>query len=311
MKTRLCFAVALLVTTTGAVAGPATPKPQELFYRAPAGNGTAIVAAARDGSNTSTLLTSGGPMTIDVGSGSSGVMAVSTSTGLQLLTYAKNSSGVFARTGLTTLVPGVMRATALDISPDGTRIAYRGGDGNHLMVYTIADGSTVEWASGNYVWDVVWARDGASIVYVSADPTVNVSHLYEVTAPGQVNDVFDIPNIDRVEVSRLNGNVLLLSYNNSSGQAVIGTWQLPSGTSAGGWINPSISDLSVANRGVFSCDDSYLIAGSSGHAGAQIWYTRTLPSGSDLLINKVGANAEPQSWSSCPSTALQFRVVRH
>lgn len=314
---RLYFTAVLLATSAPSISAVTSPQAQEIFYRAPAGRGTQLVAAARDGSNVSSLLKSDASLyfSFDVGSRDSGVVAVSTQAGeLQLLTYAKNSTGVFATTSVRTLVTGIPRAAALDLSPDGTRIAYRGGDGTKLMVYTIADGTNVEWDSGTYVWDLAWARNGASIVYIDHAASGNPTHLYEVTAPHQITDVLDKPYMDQVEVSRTQGDVLLLSYTGDDGQqSLIGTWQLPSATSAGGWVNSSLAGRAVANRGVFSCDDHYLIYGSSGHAGAQTWYTRDLPSGADLLINKVGANAEPQSWSSCAAVSpandpLQFRI---
>jgi WD40 repeat protein len=261
-----------------------------------------------------------GSLYFDVGSQDSGVMIVSTPTGeLQKLTYAKNSSGIFARTGLTTLLSGLPRATALDLSPDGNRIAYRGGDGTHLMVYSISDGSIVEWSSGPWAWDFAWTHGGASIALLEqTNPVDGRSHLYELTGPGQRTEILNMRYMDRVEVSRTDSTLLLLSYNSEDGQQTfVGTWRMPSGATAGTWVAPSLAGRSVSNRGVFSCDDKYLIYGSSGHAGAQEWYARALPAGADLIINKVPSNAEPQSWSSCVAAttatgdAFQFRQPSH
>ena len=333
-SSRLYFAAVLLVT--GGVAMSAKPsagaKPQEIFYRAPAGKGTQLVAAARDGSNVSSLFSGTGSLyfNFDVGAQpgtSGGTIVIGTRTGeLQLLTYAKNSNGVFARTGVTTLLTGITSGAAVDLSPDGNRIAYRAGDGTHLRVYTISDGTDVEWSTGPWAWDFAWARGGASIALLDQTDRVDGrSHLYEVTAPNQLSEILTMRHMDRVEVSRTDGNVLLLSYNSEDGQQTyVGTWQMPTvnldgTTTPGAWINPAIvgGGTTFVSRGVLSCDDSYLLYGGSGPAGQQIWFTKTLPSGSPVPITKVGSNAEPQSWSSCTSTAttisdaFEFREVAH
>jgi hypothetical protein len=321
---RVSFAAALLVASVSGPAGTTTPQPQQIFYRALLGKQIAIQAAAKDGSNISTVFKTNGSINFDVGSQDSGVIAVSTDSAFLLLHYVKSGSQYVLSGSPQTLLTGFTRATSLDLSPDGTRIAYRGGDGNHLMVYTVGDSAPVEWDSGKFVWDLAWARGGASLIYLDHAPS-GLTHLYEVTGPGQVSDVLDKPYMDRVEVSRLDGSKLLLSYNSDDGQQTfVGTWRLPTtnpdGTpNPGAWVAPALAGggTAVANRGVLSCDDSYLIYGSSGHAGAQIWYTRNLLSGADVLINKVPANAEPQSWSSCATAATQtndafeFRTVSH
>lgn len=315
-----CLAATLImVTHAGIAATPAPAKPQEIFYRTGAGKTTQLVAAARDGTNVSSLFTDSGTLffSFDVGSADSGSIVVGTRSGeLQLVTYAKNSSGVFSRTGVTTLLTGIPQGTAVALSPDGTRIAYRGGDGTHLMVYTIADRTNAEWSVGPWAWDFAWARGGGSIALLEqSNPIDGRSHLYEVTGPGQRSDILNLRKIDTVETSHTDGDVLLLSYNSEDGQqTLVGTWRLPSATVLGGWVSPRLAGRTVANRGVLSCDDGYLIYGSSGSAGQQTWYTRTLPSGSDLLMSKVGANAIPRSWSACPTAittnaAFQFRVV--
>ena len=304
----------VLVTTAPSLAGPAAPQDQQIFYRAPSARGTEIRVAAKDGSNMSSLARFNGSMVFDVGSLASGRIAVSSADGLQLLGTAKSGTQ-FVKTDLQTLAnSGVTGATALDLSPDGTRIAYRGGGGTRLMVYTIGDSAPVEWDSGIYVWDLAWARDGASIVYMNHAVSGQPTRLYEVAAPNQRTEILAKLHMDRVELSRLQGDLLLLSYNSDDGQQThIGTWRLPSATSPGEWVSPSLAGRAIANRGVFSCDDAYLIYGSSAKSGAQTWYTRDLPSGVDQLITKVGANAEPQSWSGCPATssqdAFQFRVI--
>ncbi len=320
MKTyRLCLAVILLVTTASVTAAkPSAPKAQEIFYRALSGKNTVIQAAARDGSNVSTLYSGAGPLLFDVGSQDSGVIIVSTPAGeIQKLTYAKNSSGVFTRTGLTTLVSGLPRPATVELSPDGSRIAYRSGDGTHLMVYDMNDQSNTEWSSGPWAWDFVWARGGASIALLEqTDPIDGRSHVYEVTGPGQRSEMLNMRYMDRVEASRTDGNVLLFSYNSEDGQETfVDTWRMPSDVAPGAWVTPAIvgGGSTFVSRGVLSCDDGYLIYGGSGPAGQQIWYTQTLPSGSSVLISKVGSNAEPQSWSSCtaaatPNDAFQFRV---
>jgi hypothetical protein len=331
-SSRFYFAAFLLVTSGMAVAGKPTvgAKPQEIFYRAPAGKGTQLVAAARDGSNVSSLFSGTGSLyfNFDVGAqpgSSGGTIVIGTRAGeLQLLTYAKNSSGAFARTGLTTLLSGISSGTSVDLSPDGNRIAYRAGDGTHLRVYNITDHSDVEWSAGPWAWDFAWARGGASIALLEqTNPVDGRSHLYEVTGPGQRTEILTNRYMDRVEVSRTDGNLLLLSYNSEDGQQTfVGTWRMPTAnedgtTTPGAWINPAIvgGGTTFVSRGVLSCDDSYLLYGGSGPAGQQIWFTKTLPSGTPVQITKVGSNAEPQSWSSCaPSTtandAFQFREVK-
>lgn len=333
-KRHLYFAGALLVTSGVAVAAkPVTggAAPQEIFYRAPAGKGTQLVAAARDGSNVSSLYAGTGSLffNFDMGSqpgSSSGKIVIGTRTGeLLLLTYAKNSNGVFAPIGQPrTLLTGITSGAAVDLSPDGDRVAYRAGDGTHLRVYTISTGTDVEWSTGPWAWDFAWARGGASLALLEqSNPTDGRSHLYEVTAPGARSEILNMRYMDRVEVSRIDGNVLLLSYNSEDGQQTfVGTWRmsttgLDGNTTPAYWVNPAIvgGGTTFVSRGVLSCDDSYLFYGGSGPAGQQIWFTKTLPSGTSVQITKVGSNAEPQSWSRCASAAtsasdaFQFREV--
>jgi hypothetical protein len=313
-KSCLFLAVILLASAAPAPAAAPPPQDQQIFYRAPSSRGTEIRVAAMDGSKISALAKFSGSIVFDVGSIESGLIAVTSTAGLQLLTYTKTGNQ-FVKTGLQTLSnSGITGARALDLSPDGKRIAYRGGDGTKLMVYTIGESSPVEWDSGPFVWDVAWARDGASIVYMDHAVSGQLTRLYEVTLPHQRTEVLSKRYMDRVEVSRTQSDLLLLSYNSDDGlQTHVGTWRLPSGTSPGGWVSSSLAGRTVANRGVFSCDDSYLIYGSATKSGTQTWYTRSLPAALDELINKVGSNAEPQSWSSCPTAAsegdpFQFRV---
>lgn len=323
---RLCALFGLVALASPLQAGkPGSSQPQEIFFRASTGKGTQLVAAARDGSNVSTLFTDSATLYFgyDVGSADSGVIILGTRAGeLKLLTYAKNSAGVFAQTSVRTLRTGIASSSAVDLSPDGTRIAYRDATDGALMVYNIADGTTTEWSRGPWAWDFVWARGGGSLVLLEqSNPDDKRSHLYEIVTPGERVEILNRHYMAAVEVSRTDGNVLLLSYNSEDGQQTfVGTWRMPmsnaDGTSAPGeWLNPSLAGRSVASRGVLSCDDSYLLYGGAGPAGQQMWFTKTLPSGPDTQISKAGANAIPQSWSRCPTPAttagdaLIFRKV--
>lgn len=169
---------------------------------------------------------------------------------------------------------------------------------------------------------LVGENDGArteaveqAIVYMDHALPGTPTRIFEASAPQQFAEVLAKTGMDRVEVSRTQGDLLLISYNSDDGQQTLaGTWRLPSSSSPGGWESPSLAGRTIANRAVFSCDDSYLIYGSSSKSGAQNWYARDLPSGIDQIIGKVTANAEPQSWSGCPATSttidpFQFRVV--
>lgn len=297
---------------------------QEVFYRAPYGKGTQLVATARDGSNLSRVYEDTGSLYFgfDVGSADSGVIIIGSRTGeLRLVRYAKNTSGVFARTSVTTLVSGINPGSAVDLSPDGTRIAYRAATGGALMVYDFNDGTSTEWLRGPWAWDFVWARDGASLVLLEQqNPSDQRSRLYELRVPGQAVEILNHRRLDAVEVSRLKSNELLLSYNADDGSAHVGTWRMPTtvsdgSTSPGEWIVPSLAGRSAAFKGVFSCDDRYLLYGGAGPSGHQLWFTKTLPTGADVAISKAAANAIPQSWSRCATapassaSALEFREV--
>jgi hypothetical protein len=299
-------------------------QPQEIFYRAPYGKGTQLVATARDGTNLSRIYEDSGSLYFgfDVGSADSGVIIIGSRTGeLRLVQYARNSSGVFGRTNVTTLLSGISLGSPVDLSPDGNRIAYRAATGGALMVYNLTDRSNTEWLRGPYAWDFVWARDGESLVVLdqSSQPDRR-SRLYELRSPGQAIEILNHRRLDAVEVSRLKSDELLLSYNSDDGSAHVGTWRMPiassdGATSPGEWIVPSLAGRNAAFRGVFSCDDKYLIYGGSGPSGQQIWLTKTLPSGADVAISKAAANAIPQSWSRCATppassgSALEFREV--
>jgi hypothetical protein len=258
----------------------------------------------------------------DVGSADSGVVAIGSFAGeLKLLTYARNAAGVFATKSVTTLLSGLPQSAEVDLSPDGTRIAYRGSTAGALMVYDIATKTSETWSSGPWAWDFAWIRGGAAIAMVgNRNQNGEPSRLYEISGPGQRVELLSLRQIDAVDVSRTDPNVILLSYNSEDGsQALVGSWRLPVTSpdgivTNGGWIQPNLAGRSPAFKGTWSCDDRFLIFGGSGAGGQQQWFTRDLPSGTAQLVAKAG-NATAQSWSRCASSpnpssdAFIFRTV--
>lgn len=320
------LAASAVALTSNAGAGKPGPSPtasQEVFWRAAKGSGTQLLATARDGSNASTLYTDTGSQffRFDVGSADSGLIAIGSATGqLKLISYGRNSAGVFAPLTVTTLLSGVPNSTEVDLSPDGTRIAYRGAGEGSLMVYDIASGTSEMWSSGLFAWDFAWIRGGASIALAEHSNPIDLrGHLYEVAGPGQRVELLNVRNIDAVDVARTDNSLLVLSYNSEDGKALVGSWRLPTtaadgSTTAGAWLNTNIPGRDPAFKGTWSCDDHYLIFLGSGPAGQQIWFTKDMPSGPDQVLAKA-ANAVPQSWSRCPTpasaatSAFDFRVV--
>lgn len=322
------YIVALISSVFGSAAvgqKATTLKKQEIFFRVPDGKGTKLVAAARDGSNVSTVYRDTGSLyfSYDVGSADSRQIAIGTRTGeIKVLTLGVNASGQFFQESVRTVLTGAAGGSDVDFSPDQSSIAYRGsGSTGNLMVLDLNTGQTLEWLRGPWAWDFVWARNGGSIIVLEQNsPADGRSHLYELTSPNQPVEILNSRYMDRVDISRLDPSVLLLSYNSEDGaQTFVGTWRLPitnsdGSTTSGTWINPSLAGRAVSSRGVFSCNDTFLMYGGAGPAGRQLWFTRDLPSGADIQVSGAAANAVVTSWSKCPSpptssSAFDFREV--
>jgi hypothetical protein len=299
---------------------PSPAKAQEIFWRAVSGKTTQLLASARDGSNVSVLYTDTGGsfFRFDVGAADSGLISIGSVAGeLKLLRYVKNSAGQFVQQSIETRVSGLPRSPETDISPDGSRIAYRGANGS-VIVYDINAQTSETWLSDFYAWDFAWARGGSSIVVAQSSP--ERPRLFEVVGPGQKTELLSLRNIDAIDVSRTDPNLLLVSYNSDDGQsAFAGSWRLPTtaadgSTVPGGWVVPNLAGRNSTFKASWSCDDRFLIFGGTGSGGQQVWYTRDLPSGAEQPIAKAG-NATAQSWSKCatpPSTssdAFNFRTV--
>jgi hypothetical protein len=201
------------------------------------------------------------------------------------------------------LLTGIASRGNPEIAPDGQRIAYRAGDGTSLRVYDRRDDSIVEWASGPWMWDFVWARDGASILIIEQGSPVDMkSRLYEVAGPGQsLQELAMFVRADSVEMSRKDPTLALLSYNSPDGsRALAGTYRLGATAGTPGvFVNPDLTGRAANSKPVFACDDSYMLYGSATKSGNPVHYRRDFATNQDVLLSRLGSGSFPQSFGSC------------
>jgi Tol biopolymer transport system component len=274
---------------------PASSDPQ-LAYRLPDGKGTKLVVSTESGANQMTLYKSSASFRFDLAPRGQREVAIvdgfSSSPTLKLLTYDINTSGIYAQSGVQTLT-SARGSGNVDFSPDGTKIAYiccSDGTNETLAVYDLTDCSITPWATAPFFWDITWFRGGASIAYSTQIPTA----LYELTGPGAAPQLLYTGQgqLD-IDSSRTDPEALLLSYNDTSGDARIGLWK-----------NGAFTDSNLANSarswvGNLNCrDDKLVYGGVQNNSGSQAFYVRDLNTGTVTLVSK-NSNIMPQYWPTC------------
>jgi hypothetical protein len=209
-----------------------------------------------------------------------------------LLNYSVNTSGVYVPGDLVPL-GSASPSGSVDVSPDGTKIAYADGhNSDHLMVLDLTTGEKTQWAEGVYYWDVAWFRGGASLVYATNIPL----EIREVTAPMATPQLLysNGQGEIHVETASSNPNQLVISYNDTTGAARIGLWE------AGvGFVNPDLANSDRSWFGNMNCTGTKLVYGGvQNTSGSQAYYVRDLNTGSVTLLSK-NSNIMPQYWPTC------------
>ena len=282
----------------GGGGGAAPPPNPQIAYRLLSGKSVKLVVANEDNSNQATLYTSPKPFNFDLAPHAQRQIGLSTGTGaasrLSLLTYTVTGSGTFATSGIVDLTPA-REGTRMDFSPDGRRIAYAccfDGTNETLAVYDLDDGSVTHWATGPFFWDFAWFRDGGAIAFSTIGPT----RLYELAGPGAEPILLHSGQGEiNVDASRTNPDQLVVSYNDSAGDARIGLFE------GGGFVDGDIANSARAWQGTLNCHDTKLAyMGVQNNSGSQAFYIRDLTSGLNSLVSK-NSNITLQFWPTCAS----------
>ena len=267
----------------------------QIAYRSFSGQTVKLMFANENGSSAVSLYSSPAAFRFDLAPRADKRVAIVSGQGaagrLYVLNYVPNTFG-----GYTTSLQDLTEARSggnPDFSPDGTKIAYPccwDGTNEKLAVYDLTDGSITYWASGPYFWDIAWFRDGASIAYSSE------RSLYEVAGPGaQPQFLFTgHPGGElNVDAGREDNDMLVVSYNDLSGDARIGLWK------GGSMTNPDIANSARSWQGTLSCDDKKLAyMGNQSNSNSQAFYIRTLATGTTTQVSK-NSNILLQFWPTC------------
>jgi hypothetical protein len=295
------LATLLLSSASFAAKPPSSPPPSanpQIAYRMLSGKAVKLIVADENNTNASTLYTGAGSFTFDLGPRAQRQIAIADGTAnnvdLKLLTYTTTGSGTFAPSSVVTLT-SARRGTAIDFSPDGTRIAYACcSDGNteKLAVYNLTDGSITYWATDVFFWDIAWFRGGTTLAYATLIPL----EVREVTAPEATPQLLYSNGQGELSLdsSRTNPNRLVISYNDTTGAARIGLWE-----DGSGFLNSDLANSARSWQGTLNCDDTKLAyLGVQYTSGSQAFYIRNLNSGVTSQVSK-NSNILLQMWPSC------------
>lgn len=300
-------AALLLASAVPAIAGKpgpggGSPPPNtEVGYRVLSGKSVKLMVANADATNAVSLYTSPTSFSFDLGPRSTNAIAIvngssNTDSKLYLLTYATSGSGVIQTQSITPLT-SARRGSHADFSPDGTKIAFAccsDGTSETLAVYDLQTGTVTPWATAPFFWDFAFFRNGASIAYSVYGPTA----LWEVAGPGATPQELFSPNamgeID-VDASRTDPNLLVVSFNDASGDARIGFFDASTGQLTDGDIARSTKSW----QGHLDCSDRRLAyMGVQNTSGSQAFYIRDLQTGLTSLFSK-SSNILLQFFPTC------------
>lgn len=297
MKSVQLACVMLLALTPAVTARPGpAPAPNPLAaYVILTGPGFELRVTNEDGSNASVLYKSKLALRFDLAPRAQRQIAFSEGNSLKLLTYLQTATGTFATSEVQTLFTDTSRIANLDISPDGTKIAFATDVNKDLRVIDIASRTSEVWTTVPFVWDIAWYKNGAAIAFIATNDTnSNPQNLYEISAPGAAPvHLYTDRWLDLVDASRANPDALLLSYNDASGDAYVGLW------ANGSFLQPSLAARTPAYKGALNCNDTKLMFGAPDKNGQTIWYSRDLTTNQDTLYTKVPRANWAQFWPTC------------
>lgn len=300
MKSLIATAIAIsfVSSTTAAWAGkpPAPTANPQIAYRMLSGKSVKLIVADENGTNSSTLYTSSSSFTFDLAPRAQRQIAIADGTAnavdLKLLTYTTTGSGTFAPSSVVTLT-SARRGTAIDFSPDGTKIAYAccsDGTNEKLAVYDLTNGSITYWATAPFFWDIAWYKGGNSIAYSTLIPVA----FYELAGPGATaQELYTGQGEINLDSSRTDPDTLVVSYNDTAGDARIGLWK------NGSFTNSDLANSARSWQGNLNCSDTKLAyMGVQNTSGSQAFYIRELNTGVTSLVSK-SSNILLQFWPTC------------
>lgn len=303
---RKIIAAAVLVSLASPLAAGkkgGTPPDQQVAYRLLGSKASKLIMANEDGTNATSVYSSTTAFRFDLGPRDGGKIAIADAGGsnpakLYLVSTSLSGSGTLVGSTPVTLTD-VRRGSNIDFSPDGSKIAYvccSDGTNETLAVYDIASGAVTHWATAPFIWDLGWFRNGASLVYSTYGP----SEVHEVSAPMAAPQLLFRARPDGggeivIDAVHDNPDALLLSYNDTAGNARIGIWQATTGT----FVDSDLANSTVSFYGNLNCtDDKLAYLGSPNSSGIQVWYIRDLNTGLSSTFRR-DSNIMLQYWPTC------------
>jgi WD40 repeat protein len=268
MGRNAAFAAFLLILSTAAApvaagkpSGGGSVSPQ-IAWRNIGGSSMQIRMGNVDATGAATLYSSPGPFFYDLGpfdpATKTGTIAIDDRGTIKLLTYGVNASGQLATVGTSTLTTtGSIHAHHIDISREGTKIAFVSGDSTQIRIWNVGSGLDPNvYATTSYVWDLAWYGDGSGIAYVEAPRTAtgDVYRVYEVVGSGSTpNLLLTEPNINDFDTARTSHR-LLISYGRPTTSGV-GLWDPATGSYVPGY-DPIVT---LGSQASLKCDDSAFV----------------------------------------------------
>lgn len=278
-------------------AGPADPK---IAYVILTGPGFELRVTNQDGTGATTLFKSPNPLRFDLGPRGQQVIALTDGNALKLLHYQVNGTGSFQTQSVETVYTDATRLYYVDMSPDGSKIAFAARNGEDLMVYDLSQpagpANPATWVTVPYVWDHAWYKGGAAIAYVVPKTATGhaVDELYEISGPGAAPSLIHTgQEIDFVDAARTNTDALVLTYRVSPQSMLVGLW------ANGQFLQPNLTNRAFSFRGTLSCDDRYLVYAAPDKSGSTVWYIRDLNQNSERLYSKAPRVNWTQMWPTC------------
>ena len=188
MRHVLCAFIGSVLLSSASFAAkppPAASNPQ-VAYISGSGNSVKLMVADENGSGAHVLYSSSAGFRFDLAPRAQRQIAINgNDNSLRLLSYTE-SNGVLTASGPPVALTSAWGGTSIDFSPDGRRIAYMccaGAGQKQLMVYDLDTQAATAWADVQFVWDVAFFRNGASIAYI--EPAANNMYaIYEVNGAG-------------------------------------------------------------------------------------------------------------------------------
>jgi Tol biopolymer transport system component len=306
MRHVLCAFVgsALLCSASFAAKPPPAASNPQVAYLSGSGNSVKLMVADESGSGAHVLYSSSTGFRFDLAPRAQRQVAINGNDNtLRLLSYTVSSNGTLTASGPPVALTSTSGGTSIDFSPDGRRIAYMccaGGGPKQLMVYDLDTQAATVWADVQFVWDVAFFRNGASIAYI--EPAANNMYaIYEVNGPGATpRQIFSTLGDFNLDSARTNPDALVLNYRPNNTGPLIGLWRAPSQTETEGtFLIPNMTNRAINFFPTLNCNDTRLAyMSSTTPSGGQVFFIRNLTTNQDAVFSKT-SNIQLQFWPTC------------